>query len=142
MLDYEEGGQPVFRRLNVRCEVDEEMSLPRSRFTALETLKLLDQDERHVTASLLAAAFQRVAEKILRGLGIVYRASFADLFVATNIERPLPGTILRAIFEQGVYPCFYLDEEGSYIYDPSQSETQVSKIRLTRQEAILAAGRA
>lgn len=142
MLDYEEGGQPVFRRMNVRCEVEEEMSLPRSRFTALETLKLLDQDERRVMASLLAAAFQRVAEKILRGLGIVYRASFADLFVATNIERPFPGTILGAIFEQGVYPCFYVDEEGFYIYDPNQSETQVSKIRLTRHEAILDAGRA
>lgn len=140
MLDYEESGQPVFRRMSVRCEVDEQMSLPRSRFTALETLKLLDEDERRVTPSLLVAAFQRVAEKLLRGLGIVYRVSFADLFVATNIERPFPETILRAIFEQGAYPCFYLDEEGFYVYDPSRSEAEASKVRLTRDEAILDAG--
>lgn len=140
MLDYEESGQPVFRRMNVRCELEEEMSLPRSRFTALETLKLLDQDERRVTSSLLTAGFQRVAEKLLKGLGIVYRAGFPDLFVATNIERPLPETTLRAIFEQGAYPCFYLDEEGFHIYDPGRSEAEASKVKLTRDEAILDAG--
>ncbi len=140
MLDYEESGQPVFRRISVRCDVDEQMSLPRSRFTALETLKLLDEDKRRVTPLLLVAAFQRVAEKLLKGPGIVYRVSFADLFVATNIERPFPETILRAIFEQGAYPCFYLDEEALYLYDPSRSEAEASKVRLTRDEAILDAG--
>lgn len=140
MLDYEESGQPVFRRLNARCDVEEEMSLPRSRFTVLETLRLLDEDERRVTTSLLTAAFQRVAEKLLRGLGIVYRATFSDLFVAINIERPFPATILRAIFEQGAYPCFRLDEEGFYVYDPGRSGAEASKVRLTRDEAILEAG--
>lgn len=140
MLDYEEGGRPVFRRIGVRCEVDEEMSLPRSRFSALETLKLLDQDERRAIPSLLAAGFQRVGEKLLRGLGIVYRASFTDLFVAANIERPFPGTVLRGIFEQQAYPCFYVDEDGFYIYDPSRSEAEVNKVRLAWEEAILDAG--
>jgi len=140
MLDYEESGQPVFRRIGVRCEIDEEMSLPRSRFSALETLKLLDEGERRVTPSLLAAAFQRVGEKMLRGLGIVYRASFNELFVASNIERPLPATMLRAIFEQGAYPCFYVDTDGYCVYDPSRSQAEVSKVRLTMDEAILDAG--
>jgi len=140
MLDYEESGRPVFRRVSVRCEVEEEMSLPRSRFSALETLTLLDADQRGVTQSLLAAAFQRVGEKLLRGPGIVYRANFADLFVATNIERPFPGTILRAIFEQGAYPRFYLDEEGFYVYDRSRSEVEARKVSLTRDEAVLDAG--
>jgi hypothetical protein len=140
MLDYEEGGQPVFRRVNVRCEVDEEMSLPRSRFSALETLRLLEQEERRDTLALLVAAFQRVGEKLLKGLGIVYRASFSDLFVAANIDRPFPETILTAIFEQRAYPCFYLDDEGFYVYDPSRSKVEVSKVRLTRDEAILDAG--
>jgi hypothetical protein len=140
MLDYEEGGQPVFRRVNVRCDVKEEMSLRRSRFSALETLRLLDEAQRTVTRSRLAAAFQRVGEKLLRGPGIVYRASLADLFVATNIERPFPGTILRAIFEQRAYPCFYPDDEGFYVYDPSLSGEEVIKVRLTRDEALLDAG--
>jgi hypothetical protein len=140
MLDYEESGQPVFRRIAVRCEVNEEMSLPRSRFSALETLKLLDEGEARVARSLLAAAFQRVGEKMLRGLGIVYRASFNDLLVATNIERPHPGTILRGIFEQEAYPCFYLDVDGYYAYDPSRSQAEVNKVRLTSDEAILDAG--
>lgn len=140
MLDYEEGSQPVFRRIAVRCEVDEEMSLPRSRFSALETLKPLDQDERRATPSLLATGFQRVGEKLLRGLGIVYRASFTDLFVATNIERPFPGTVLRGIFEQQAYACFYVDQDGFYVYDPSRSEAEVNKVRLTWEEAILNAG--
>ncbi len=140
MLDYEESGQPVFRRVNVRCQVQEDMSLPRYRFTALETLGLLDEDERRSTSTLLATAFQRVAEKLLRGLGIVYRASFSDLFVATNIERPFSGTVLRAIFDQGSYPCFYIDEEGFYVYDPGRSEAEVGKVRLTADEAILDAG--
>ncbi len=140
MLDYEESGQPVFRRIAVRCEIDEEMSLPRSRFSALETLKLLDETERRATRSLLAAGFQRVAEKMLRGLGIVYRASLNDLLVATNIERPLPGTILRAVFEQDAYPCFYQDVDGYYVYDPSRSQAEVNRIRLSWDEAILDAG--
>ncbi len=140
MLDYEESGQPVFRRIAVRCEIDEEMSLPRSRFSALETLKLLDEGEKRVTRSLLAAGFQRVAEKILRGLGIVYRANFNDLLVATNIERPLPGTILRAVFEQEAYPCFYLDVDGYYVYDPNRSQAEANRIRLSWDEAILDAG--
>jgi hypothetical protein len=140
MLDYEEGGQPVFRRINVRCEVDEEMSLPRSRFSALETLRLLEEDERRETLPLLFAAFQRVGEKLLKGLGIVYRASLSDLFVATNIERPFSETIIRAIFEQRAYSCFYLDEEGFYVYDPSRSKVEVNRVRLTRDDAILDTG--
>jgi hypothetical protein len=140
MLDYEESGRPVFRRMNVRCEVDEERSLPRSRFSALETLMLLDEDKRRAVVPLLTAAFQRVGEKLLRGLGIVYRASLTDLFVATNIERPFPETILRAIFEQRAYPCFYLDDEGFYLYDPGRSEMAVGTVRLTRDEAILDTG--
>lgn len=140
MLDYEESGQPVFRRMSVRCEVKEEMTLVRSRFSALETLRLLDEVERQDILSLLAAAFQRVGEKLLKGLGIVYRASLTDVFVASNIEKPLPQTILQAIFEQGAYPCFYLDEEGFYMYDPSRGEVLTNKITLTRDEAILDAG--
>lgn len=140
MLDYEEGGQPVFRRISVKCEVEEEMALPRSRFSALETLRLLDEEERAVMASLLAAAFQRVGEKLLRGTRIVYRANLADLFVAANIERPLPGTILRAAFEQGAYECYYIDVDGYYVYDPGRSEGAVGKIRLTADEAVLDLG--
>jgi hypothetical protein len=140
MLDYEETGQPAFRRMNVRCEVDDEMSLRRSRFSALETLRLLDATERGATQLLLAAAFQRVGEKLLKGLGIVYRADFPDLFVATNIERPFPRTILAAVFAQGPYPCFYRDEEGLYIYNPSRTSEEVNKVTLTWDEALLDAG--
>jgi hypothetical protein len=136
-LDYEEGGKPVFRRLSLRCQLDEEMSLPRSRFSALEALSLLDESGRRMTLLLLKTAFQRVAEKLLRGLGIVYRASFSDLYVATNIERPLPATMLEAIFQQGVYPCFYIDAEGYYVHDPGRSEALVNRARLTWSEAIL-----
>jgi len=137
MLDYEEGGQPVFRRLGLRCQLDEEMSLPRSRFSALEALSLLAENERRVTSLLLKTAFQRVGEKLLRGLGIVYRASFTDLYVAVNIDRPLPATILEAIFEQEVYPSFYIDEDGYYVHDPGRSDVQGSRVRLTWDEAIL-----
>ncbi len=137
MLDYEEGGKPVFRRLSLRCQLDEEMSMPRSRFSALEALSLLDESERRVTSLLLKTAFQRVGEKLLRGLGIVYRASFTDLYVAANIERPLPARILEAIFEQKPYPCFYIDEDGYYVHDPGRSDAQSTRIRLTWEEAIL-----
>jgi hypothetical protein len=141
MLDYDESRQPVFRRLSLKCAVDEEMALPRSRFSALEALRFLDESERRVTPLLLKTAFQRVGEKMLRGLGIVYRASFADLFVATNIERPLPWTVLQAIFEQDVYPCFRIDDDGLYVYDPGKSDTDAKKVRLTWDQAILDAGR-
>jgi hypothetical protein len=137
MLDYEEGGQPVFRRLSLRCQLDEEMSLPRSRFSALEALSLLNENERRVTSLLLKTAFQRVGEKLLRGVGIVYRASFTDLYVAANIERPLPATILEAIFEQEAYPCFYIDEDGYYVHDPGRSDVQGNRVKLTWDEAIL-----
>jgi hypothetical protein len=137
MLDYEEGGQPVFRRLSLRCQLEEELSLPRSRFSALEALSLLSGDESKVTSLLLKTAFQRVGEKLLRGVGIVYRASFTDLYVATNIERPLSATILKAIFEQDAYPCFYIDEDGYYVHNPGRSDVQVSKIQLAWDEAIL-----
>ena len=137
MLDYEEGGQPVFRRLSLRCHVDEEMSLPRSRFSALEALSLLDESRRRVTSLLLKTAFQRVGEKLLRGPGIVHRANFSDLYVATNIERPLPATILEAIFRQEVHPCFYIDADGYYVHDPAKSDVQVNRARLTWNEAIL-----
>jgi hypothetical protein len=137
MLDYEEGGQPVFRRMSVRCAVDEERTLSRSRFSALEALYLLDEGERRLTSLLLKTTFQRVAEKLLRGLGIVYRASFTDLLVASNIERPFPATILVAIFEQEAYPCFYRDDEGYYVYDPGRSDILSNRVRLTREEAIL-----
>lgn len=140
MLDYEENGQPVFRRVAVRCEIDENTSLRRSRFSALETLKLLDEKERRMMSSLLAAAFERVGEKVLRGLGIVYRASIADLLVAANIERPFTKTVLRAIFDQGAYPCFYRDEDGLHVYDPSRGHGESNKVRLTMDEAILDAG--
>lgn len=141
MLDYDESRQPVFRRLSLKCAVDEEMALPRSRFSALEALRFLDESERRVTPLLLKTAFQRVGEKMLRGLGIVYRASFADLFVATNIERPLPWTVLQAIFEQDVYPCFRIDDDGLYVYDPGKSDTEAKKVRLTWDQAILDSGR-
>jgi hypothetical protein len=137
MLDYEEGGKPVFRRLSLKCQVDEEMSLPRARFSALEALGLLDDSKRRVTSLLLKTAFQRVGEKLLRGLGIVHRASFSDLHVATNIERPLPATILEAIFRQNVYPCFYVDVDGYYVHDPGKSDVPVNKARLTWSEGIL-----
>jgi hypothetical protein len=140
MLDYDEARQPVFRRLNLKCAVNEEMALTRSRFSALEALRLLDESERHVTSLLLKTAFQRVGEKLLRGLGIVYRASFTDLLVATNIERPLPGTILQAIFEQEVYPCFLIDEDGHYAYDPGKSDIEAKKVRLMWDQAILDSG--
>jgi hypothetical protein len=141
MLDYDERRQPVFRRLSLKCAVDEEMALPRSRFSALEALRFLDETERRATALLLKTAFQRVGEKLLRGLGIVYRASFADLFVATNIERPLPWTTLQAIFEQEVYPCFSIDDDGLYLYDPGKSDVEAKKVRLTWDQAILDSGR-
>jgi len=137
MLDYEEGGQPVFRRVSLKCRVDEERSLTRARFSALEALRLLNDNDRRVTSSLLKNAFERVGEKLLRGLGIVYRASFTDLHVAANIERPLPATTLEAIFQQGVYPCFYIDEDGYYVYSPGRSDVQVDKVRLTWDEAVL-----
>jgi len=137
MLDYEEGGQPVFRRLSLRCQLEEELSLPRSRFSALEALTLLPEEERRATSLLLKTAFQRVGEKLLRGVGIVYRASFTDLYVAANIERPLSATILKAIFEQGAYPCFYVDEDGYYVHNPGRSDVQVSKVQLAWDEAIL-----
>jgi hypothetical protein len=141
MLDYDERRQPVFRRLSLKCALDEEMALPRSRFSALEALQFLDESERRVTPLLLKTAFQRVGEKLLRGLGIVYRASFADLFVATNIERPLPWTLLQAIFEQDVYPCFRIDDDGMYLYDPGKSDAEAKKVRLTWDQAILDSGR-
>jgi hypothetical protein len=137
MLDYEEGGQPVFRRLSLRCQLEEELSLPRSRFSALEALSLLPEEERRVTSLLLKTAFQRVGEKLLRGAGIVYRASFTDLYVAANIERPLSATVLKAIFEQNTYPCFYIDEDGYYVHNPGRSDVQVSKVQLAWDEAIL-----
>ena len=137
MLDYEEGGQPVFRRLSLKCQLEEELSLPRSRFSALEALGLLPEEKRRVTSLLLKTAFQRVGEKLLRGAGIVYRASFTDLYVAANIERPLSATILKAIFEQGTYPCFYIDEDGYYVHNPGRSDVQVSRVRLAWDEAIL-----
>jgi hypothetical protein len=100
----------------------------------------LDESERRQTSLLLKTAFQRVGEKLLRGLGIVYRASFADLFVATNIDRPLPGTILQAIFEQEVYPCFQIDDDGFYMHDPAKSDVEAKKVRLTWEQAILDSG--
>jgi hypothetical protein len=90
-----------------------------------------------VTPLLLKTAFVRVAEKLLRGLGIVYRASQIDLLLATNVERPFSETVLQAIFEQEVYPCFYRDEEGYYVYDPGKSAMPVGKAKLTWEEAIL-----
>jgi hypothetical protein len=137
MLDYEEGGKPVFRRLSLRCQVDEEASLPRSRFSALEALSLLDESSRRETSLLLKTAFQRVAEKLLRGPRIVYRASFSDLHVATNIERPLPATILEAVFRQEVHPCFYIDADGYYVHDPGKSDVLVNRAKLTWNEAML-----
>jgi len=137
MLDYEEGGQPVFRRVSLKCRVDEERSLTRARFSALEALRLLNDNDRRVTSSLLKNAFERVGEKLLRDLGIVYRAILTDLHVAANIERPLPATTLEAIFQQGVYPCFYIDEDGYYVYSPGRSDVQVDKVRLTWDEAVL-----
>gem|GEM_PF-1738614 len=137
MLDYEEGGKPVFRRLSLKCQVDEEMSLPRARFSALEALSLLDETKRRETSLLLKTAFQRVGEKLLRGLGIVHRANFSDLHIATNIERPLPATILEAVFRQDVYPCFYIDVDGYYVHDPGKSDVPVNKARLTWSEGIL-----
>lgn len=137
MLDYEETGQPAFRRINMRCSLDEERTMIRSRFSALEALKLLNETDKRVTSLLLKTAFVRVAEKLLRGLGIVYRASVTDLLLAANIERPFSATVLHAVFEQEVYPCFYRDEEGYYVYDPGKSTMPVGKVRLTWEEAIL-----
>jgi len=137
MLDYDEGHQPVFRRITLRCELDEEWTLTRSRFSALEALRLLDEKEKGAASLLLKTAFQRVGEKLLRGVGIVYRASFTDLLVASNIERPFPATLVQAIFEQDAYPCFYQDEEDYYFYDPGRSDVPVRKVRLTWNESIL-----
>lgn len=137
MLDYEESGQPAFRRISMRCSLDEERTMTRSRFSALEALRLLNENDRRVTSLLLKTAFVRVAEKLLRGLGIVYRANVTDLLLAANIERPFSATVLHAVFEQQVYPCFYRDEEGYYVYDPGKSTVPVGKVRLTWEEAIL-----
>jgi hypothetical protein len=137
MLDYDEARQPVFRRVNLKCELDEEWTLTRSRFSALEALSLLGEKEKGEASLVLKTAFQRVGEKLLRGVGIVYRASFTDLLVASNIERPFPATLVQAIFEQEVYPCFHRDEEGYYVYDPGRSDIPVRRVRLTWKEAIL-----
>jgi hypothetical protein len=137
MLDYDEGLQPVFRRVNLKCELDEEWTLTRARFSALEALRLLDEKEKAETSLVLKTAFQRVGEKLLRGVGIVYRAGFTDLVVASNIERPFPATLMQAVFEQDVYACFYRDEEGYYVYDPGRSDIPARRVRLTWEEAIL-----
>jgi hypothetical protein len=60
-----------------------------------------------------------------------------DLLLAANIERPFSATVLHAVFEQEVYPCFYRDEEGYYVYDTGKSTMPVGKVKLTWQEAIL-----
>lgn len=116
----ERKGRYVFQSTTYYCATQEEMLLTDSGFARLADAEPLDDRARRRAESVVAKTFERVGDSIGESDAPRYRASFADLMAAANVERPISPKYLRDILEGGAYPEFYADDEpDSYLYAPA-----------------------
>ncbi len=110
-LDERRAVRYVFRPTTYNCDVEEAMLLTEERFPRLGSEKPLDDRARRRPESVVAATFERIGDQSdVPG----FSATFSDLFVAVNVERPFSEPVLRAILEE--------DETGAFARDPERDD--------------------
>ena len=109
-LDERRSQRYVFHDVELACEVDDAMLLNEDRFGALANDRPVDDKVRRRPESVVAATFERLGHKSGPG----FTATFADLYAAVNVERPISETLLRRVLET--------DESGAFAKDPDASD--------------------
>jgi hypothetical protein len=110
----------VFRPTTYACAVADEWLLSEERFPRLASEKPLDEKVRRRPESVVAATFERIAEKSDEP---GYSVPFHDLLAAVNVERPFSERYLRQILETDETGAFARDPDGSdaYTYVPGST---------------------
>lgn len=110
-LDDRRAAKYVFRPLTYDTAVSSEWLVTEERFPRLSSEKPLSERRRRRIEDVVEATFERVGEKD----GKTWTATFDDLLVAVNIERPASETSLRAAIEG--MPSVSDDGSGILTYD-------------------------
>lgn len=112
-LDDRRSPKYVFRPLSYDTAVSDEWLVTEDRFARFAQEKPLSEKQRRRIEEVVEATFQRVGEED----GSTWIASFDDLLVAVNVERPASEAYLRATIES----MSSVSDDGSGIltYDPT-----------------------
>lgn len=94
-LDDRRAAKYVFRPLTYDTAVSDEWLVTESRFPRFGSEKPLSERRRRRIEDVVEATFERIGEK--EGTALI--ATFDDLLVAVNIERPASATALRATID-------------------------------------------
>jgi hypothetical protein len=113
LLELDERRSPryVFRPTTYACGVEDAWLLREDRFGGLANEKPLDEKVRRRPEAVVAATFERIGDD----RGGNFSADFATLLAGVNIERPMSGTLLRAILDN--------DDTGAFSRDPEAEDT-------------------
>lgn len=112
-LDDRRAAKYVFRPLTYDTAVDEQWLVTEDRFPRLSAEKPLSEKRRRRVEDVIEETFKRVGEED----GSKLTASFSDILVAVNIERPASESYLRTAIES--MTSVSDDGAGTLTYDPS-----------------------
>lgn len=110
-LDDRRAAKYVFRPLTYDTAVSSEWLVTEGRFPRLSSEKPLSERRRRRIEDVVEATFERVGEQN----GKTWTATFDDVLVAVNIERPASETSLRSAIEG--MPSVSDDGSGILTYD-------------------------
>ncbi|MCC6944371.1 MAG: hypothetical protein IT335_07325 [Thermomicrobiales bacterium] len=112
LLELEERRQRyVFRPTSFSCAAFDEYLLDEDTFPGFSNDKQLDDKARRKPETVISRAFER-RNNGLEGGG--YGATFAELFAASNTERPFSEAFLRSVLDG--------DESGAFAKDPDDAD--------------------
>lgn len=112
-LDDRRAAKYVFRPLSYDTAVAEDWMVTESRFPRFGSEKPLSEKKRRRIEEVVEETFTRVGEQD----GSTWTASFTDLLVAVNVERPASETYLRSAIES--MASVIDDGSGNLTYDAS-----------------------
>lgn len=110
-LDDRRAAKYVFRPLSYDTAVDSDWLVTEDRFPQLGNEKPLPDKQRRHMEQVVEATFKRVGED--DGGNLI--ASFTDVLVVANVERPVSETLLRSTIE-GM--ASVTEDQGILTYDP------------------------
>lgn len=108
LLEIEERrSRYVFRATSFECTVLDEYLVDEDRFARFSGDKPMSEKARRKPENVIARSFERRGVEIEGG---GFRATFAELLAASNVERPLSEIFLRKTMEE--------DDTGAFARDP------------------------
>ncbi len=112
-LDDRRAPKYVFRPLSYDTAIDSDWLITEDRFPRFGNEKPLSERQRRRIEEVIEETFRRVGDQD----GDNWYATFTDLLVAVNVERPASETMLREAIES--MPSVTDDGSGMLTYDPS-----------------------